>query len=191
MKSLAALLSLAAFAGAAFAADGAGTQTPSPNTNTQSPGVQAPVSPSAPGMPGTQQPSPNLQAPDGQTPSMENPGSTQSPSPTPGTEFPSTQNPTAPNQTGTPQGGGAQRTRQQILTDIRAAITQIPSANQQGSMPGMESTGAQIKNLKVVRRGGAFVLSGIVATQAEKDAAGNRARQAAGGREVVNQLEVK
>lgn len=188
MRSLAALLSLSVFAVAAFAADGAGTQAPSPNTNTQSPGVQTPVSPSAPG---TQPTSPNLQAPDGQTPSMENPGSTQSPSPTPGTEFPSTQNPTAPNQTGTAQGGTAQRTRQQTLTDIRAAITQIPSANQQGSMPGMESTGAQIKNLRVIRRGGAFVLSGTVATQAEKDAAGNRARQAAGGREIVNQLEVK
>ncbi|MDO8757273.1 MAG: BON domain-containing protein, partial [Elusimicrobiota bacterium] len=134
----------------------------------------------------------NTQSPGGQTPSMENPGSTQSPAPTPGTEFPSKQIPTLPNQTGTAQAGGAaQRTRQQIQTDIRAAITQIPSANQQGTMPGMESTGARIQNLRVLRRAGKYVLSGTVATQAEKDAAGARATQAAGGQEVLNQLEVK
>lgn len=184
MKRLATLLSLGAFTVAAAAADGSGTQSPSPSPATQAPGTQSPATP------GTRPPS-NSPSPDGQTPAMENPGSTQSPSPTPGTEFPSTQYPTAPNQTGTGQGGASPRTRRQILTDIRAAITQIPSANQQGSMPGMESTGAQIKNLRVFRRGGAFVLSGTVATQAEKDAAGNRARQAAGGREVVNELEVK
>lgn len=185
MKSSAAFLSLALFVVSAAAAD---TQAPGAQTpNTQTPGVTPGVTPAVPGT----TPNPNLQpSPGGQTPSMTNPGSTQSPSQTPGTEFPS-QNPTAPNQTGTLPRNAAARTRAQILTDVRGAVMQLPGSNLQGTLPGTEVEEARVQDLRVFRRQGKIVLTGRVATQAEKDAAGNRARSAAGGQEIVNQLEVK
>lgn len=183
MKSLAALLSLAVLAPYAAAADGSGTQAPTQSPSTQSPGTQSPGTQS-PSTPGTRPPS-NTSSPDGQTPSMENPGSTQSPNPTPGTEFPSQQNPTAPNQTG-PQ---AQRSRQQVLNDVRASVIQMPPAGQAGSTTGTQPM--PIQDLRVFRRNGKIVLTGTVRSQAEKDAAGTRASQRAGGQEILNQLQVK
>jgi len=183
MKTLAALLSLGIFAAYAAAADSSGASAPTQSPSTQSPGIQSPGTQS-PTTQGTRPPS-NSSSPDGQTPSMENPGSAQSPSQTPGTEFPSPQNPTAPNQTG-PQ---AQRSRQQVLNDVRASVIQLPPAGQAGSTTGTQPM--PIQDLRVFRRSGKIVLTGTVRSQAEKDAAGTRASQRAGGQEILNQLQIK
>lgn len=74
---------------------------------------------------------------------------------------------------------------------MRAAVLQLPGANLQGAtLPGtVEET--RIQDLGVFPRSGQVVLTGTVATQAEKDAATIRARQASGGQVIRNQLEVR
>lgn len=166
------------------------TQSPAPQTpTTQSPGVQpggAPATGPIPNPGSSQVPSQTPSVPNpgssrlpSQTPSLPNPGSSQLPSQTPSfpnpgaNQFPS-QGPTA-----------------QILNDIRSAVLQTPGANIQGTFPSSEVQAGPIQDLRVTQQAGQIVLTGTVATQAEKDAAGNRARQASGGQVILNQLEVR
>ncbi|MBI2385878.1 MAG: BON domain-containing protein [Elusimicrobia bacterium] len=77
------------------------------------------------------------------------------------------------------------RRERQDLRAIRDAVMRRPTAGPTGM-----NLGPAVRDLDVVRKNGKVVLTGVVATQAEKDAAGARASQAAGGKEIVNQITV-
>ncbi|MCM2303363.1 MAG: BON domain-containing protein [Elusimicrobia bacterium] len=111
----------------------------------------------------------------------------------------------APGATGAPSAGGGpgvfsqaspmrterqeesqeRRRERQDLRAIRDAVIRRPTAGPTGM-----SLGPAVRDLNVVRKNGKVILTGVVATQAEKDAAGARASQAAGGKEIVNQISV-
>lgn len=163
------------------------SQTP----GSQAPGIQTPVVPN-------QNPNPDASNPGMPLPGTANPGSSAAPmvpNPMP-----------APGVIVAPAAGGDQRAVTQaepVKTDrreaaqdkrkekeelraIRASVMRPPTA----TPTGMKLTEA-VRDLKVVRKNGKVVLTGTVATQAEKDAAGSRASQAADGREIVNEITVR
>jgi hypothetical protein len=131
---------------------------------------------------------PNSVNPNGQNPNMQN-GTLNPDSNLPSSNglSPLNTNPNnvtpSMNPDGTPKraAGGDRRP----LRAIRESVLGIsPDAAAGTSM-------SDVQNLRVFRQNGKIVLSGTVGSQAEKDAAGERANAAAGGQPVINNLIVR
>lgn len=72
------------------------------------------------------------------------------------------------------------------LRDIRDAVLRAPAGEQEAA-----DEAELVEDLRVFRKNGRVVLTGTVRSREEKEAAGKRAAEAAGGRPVLNLLKVK
>lgn len=91
------------------------------------------------------------------------------------------------------QGSPAQPSPRKVAEGEERGLRDIREAVQRGSAGEQEAAAdvEPVKNLKVVRRNGKIVLTGTVRSEAEKQAAGERAAEAAAGQQILNRIKVK